>query len=365
MSTPLRVMIMASGTGGHVFPAYACAQAFLERGCKVSWLATQQGIENRILNKHEIPSFILPMQGVRGKGVQGWLGLPKNIFQSLKLCYRYMAALHPQVVLGFGGYVTVPGGIMATLLRIPLVIHEQNAVPGLSNRFLFPMARKVCESYPNTFGKSDPKIITTGNPLRRDIIQASYQKQPIQQLRNILVIGGSQGSRVLNQSVPRLLKQVEPFLPWGFSVWHQTGFKDLEETKALYQSQRFAFTPKIQPFIDDMSQAYNWADLVICRAGALTLAELAQWGLPALLVPFKQAMDDHQTKNAAVMVDNGAAKMVTEQDLLSPRTTALLQTLLTQPEQLVHMQHQGRLMANASMATEQVVQSCYQVLGRY
>lgn len=312
---PKHVMMMAAGTGGHVFPALAVAQQLQQQGIDVSWLATPQGMENRLLQNHDIPIYRIDIQGVRGNGVLRKLKAPFKILMATIAAMKYMKRLNVDAVVGFGGYVAGPGGLAARALGIPILIHEQNAVAGYTNSQLSRIASTVCQAFPNTFAENN-KLHTTGNPVRReiaDILSPAWRYQQREQARlplRILIVGGSLGAQALNSCVPEALKK----LGVAVDVFHQCGQNHVASTQAQYQHAPEQLTVQVHPFIEDMAQAYSDADLIICRAGALTVTEVATAGVAAVFVPLPSAVDDHQTVNAQFLVNVGAAK-------LCPQTT--------------------------------------------
>ena len=306
----MRVMIMAGGTGGHVFPALAVAAELRERGAEVFWLGTRQGLEAKLVPAAGINMEWVSVSGLRGKGAAAWLLAPWRLLWAALQVLAVMLRQRPVVVLGMGGFVTGPGGVMTWLLRKPLVIHEQNAIAGLTNRLLAPLAQRVLEAFPGTFhGKH---VTHTGNPVRRAIADLPVPEQRFAARSGalrLLVLGGSLGARALNEVVPAVLAQLSSHP----EVWHQAGARNLDETLEHYRAA--AVTARVEPFIDDMAAAYGWADLVLCRAGALTVAELAAAGVGAVLVPYPHAVDDHQTRNAAYLSDAGAAVVIQQREL--------------------------------------------------
>jgi UDP-N-acetylglucosamine--N-acetylmuramyl-(pentapeptide) pyrophosphoryl-undecaprenol N-acetylglucosamine transferase len=343
-----KVLLMAGGTGGHVFPALAVADELRSRGVQVAWLGTRRGLESDVVPKAGIDISFINVSGLRGKGVLGWLLAPVKLVIALSQGVFVVRRLNPGVVLGMGGFVTGPGGIAAWLLRKPLVIHEQNAIAGMTNKLLAPFAAKVLEAFPNTF--PGRKTIHTGNPVRTDIGAAAKSTHSGKQL-NLLVVGGSLGAKALNEVVPVALAQMsEQQRP---IVWHQTGKKLIEQTRTLYANK--GIPGRVDPFIDDMGEAYAWADLVLCRAGALTIAELAIAGLPAILVPYPHAVDDHQTSNGKYLADNGAAVLIQQTDLTAARLVELLGQFTK--ERLQQMASAAKSLALPE-ATKQVADLC-------
>lgn len=352
-----RVLVMAGGTGGHVFPALAVAGCLRERGAELHWLGTSTGIEARLVPAADIPLHTLAVAGLRGKGLKnritGLLGLVRALWQAVAVVRQ----LQPDVVVGFGGYASGPGGLAARLLRRPLVIHEQNAVAGTTNRILSRIATRVLEAFPGTLSAY---AVCTGNPVRDSIARLPApgergvgQHQP----PRLLVLGGSLGALAINSLVPAALAQIEPAL--RPSVWHQCGEKHMQATEQGYREA--GVEAEVRPFIDDMAAAYRWADFVICRAGALTVSELAAAGVGSLLIPFPAAIDDHQTANARWLADHGAAVLVQQRDLDAGSLAQTLSDLLQQPQQLADMADKARELARAD-ATRQVAIACEEVM---
>jgi UDP-N-acetylglucosamine--N-acetylmuramyl-(pentapeptide) pyrophosphoryl-undecaprenol N-acetylglucosamine transferase len=319
------VLIAAGGTGGHVFPALAVARALRERGVAVVWLGTAGGMEARVVPANGFAIEWVRVAGIRGKGAGAWLLAPFRLARAVADAIGVMRRRRPGVVLGAGGFVSGPGGIAAWLLRIPLLIHEQNAVAGLTNRWLARLAREVLEAFPGSFGPG-VRARCIGNPVRADIAAI-----PPPALRfadragraRVLVIGGSQGARRLNELLPEAVARLAPAA--RPEILHQTGARHLEATRAAYA--RAGVAAEVRAFIDDMAAAYAWADFAICRAGALTIAELQAAGLGAILVPFPAAVDDHQTRNAEFLVRAGAAVLAPEAGLDAERLAGAIAAL--------------------------------------
>ncbi len=337
---PGPVLIMAGGTGGHVFPALAVAKVLRERGVAVVWLGVPGSMESRLVPANGFPIEWVRIGGIRGKGLKQKLLAPLRILKALAQSIRVLRRVRPRSVLGAGGYVSGPGGIAAWLLRIPLLIHEQNAIAGMTNRWLARLAGQVLEAFPGSFG---PTVAaqTIGNPVRADIAAL-----PAPALRfaergaasRLLVLGGSQGAQRLNAVVPQALARVAPEnRPW---IRHQTGERGVEAARSAYAEARVE--AEVLPFIDDMAAAYAWADLAVCRAGAMTVAELQAAGVGAIFVPFPMATDDHQTKNAEVMVRSGAAQLIQERDLTPERLGAAISALVSDRARLLNMAEAAR-----------------------
>lgn len=326
---PKHVMMMAAGTGGHVFPALAVAKQLQQDGCQVSWLATPTGMENRLLKDQNIPIYQIDIQGVRGNGILRKLSAPFKILKATLSAMRYMKQLNIDAVAGFGGYVAGPGGLAARILGIPILIHEQNAVAGFTNTQLARIATTVCQAFPNTFPNHD-KVVTTGNPVRAEITAISepearyHAREQAQQALNVLIVGGSLGAQALNERLPEALKKI----PVPLKVFHQCGQNQQEATHQRYQGASENLQVVVEPFIQDMAKAYSEADLIICRAGALTVTEVATAGLAAIFVPLPIAVDDHQTANAKFLANAGAAKICQQAELTPAVLDELLGSLL-------------------------------------
>ncbi len=359
MSRP--ILIMAAGTGGHVFPALALARLLREQSLEVIWLGTERGLESRVIPAEGIPIERLSIGGLRGKGLLTWLAAPFRLGRALLQALAIMRRHQPSVVVGLGGFVTGPGGVAAWLTRRPLLIHEQNAVAGFTNRCLAHLARQVLEAFPNSFGRDvHSKVI--GNPVRADIsavpppsVRFAGRTGPIR----ILVIGGSQGAARLNAVVPFALKRLSSWL--AFDVRHQAGERWIDAGRASYAQA--GVRADVRPFIEDMSEAYAWADLVICRSGALTVSELAAVGVASVLVPFPNAVDDHQAYNAQYLVREGAAVLISDRELTAERLAAELQRLCAGRGKLLAMAERARLLAKPRAADE-LAASCVELARR-
>lgn len=322
-------LIMAGGTGGHVFPALAVARVLRERGFEPIWLGTRRGLEAKLVPQNHIEVEWIAVSGLRGKGVLPLLFAPFHLCRAVWQSLSVMRRRQPSIVLGAGGFVSGPGGFAAWLTRRPLVIHEQNAVAGLTNRVLARFAQRVFEAFPNSF-KGAVRAERVGNPVRREIAAVPPPEQRFAQPRewlHVLVFGGSQGAARLNAVVPAALALLPP--EQRPRVIHQAGERHYSQTLELYR--KHGVQAEVRAFIDDMAEVYAWADLVVCRSGALTVAELSAAGVGSLLVPFAAAVDDHQTRNAEFLVDAGAAVLVPEQELTPQRLADELLQLLSRP----------------------------------
>jgi len=343
MNAP-RVLMMAGGTGGHVYPALATAEELRVRGYDVSWLGTRQGLEARVVPAAGFTLHAISARGLRGKGwasrLRGVLAQGVGLLQALILLLR----LRPRAVVGMGGYVSVPGGLMACLLRRPLAIHEQNAVPGSANRLLARCARRILCGFPESFARH-PRAAWIGNPVRAGIViaasDAAYEYDGQRPLR-LLVLGGSLGAEAINVAVPAALAVLRTRGQALPAIWHQCGPAHGAAVQARYAAAGLT-NERLSPFIDDMAEAYTWADLIVCRAGALTVAEVAVCGRPAVLVPLPSAIDDHQTRNAESLVRAGAAVLLPQSALDTEQLADLLADLAGDPWRL-------RTMAAASRA---------------
>lgn len=311
---------MAGGTGGHVFPALAIAEAFRSSGSEVLWLGTRGRMEEQLVPKYGFPIAYIDVRGVRRNGLLAKLKAPFMVTRAVCQSLLVLRKFRPEVVLGMGGYASGPGGIAAKLLRIPVIIHEQNAAAGLTNRLLFKLARKVMLGFPGAF--SGPKVSVVGNPVRPQIVALhSLRRDFRREALHVLIVGGSLGAQALNQIVPEALKQCRGPLV----VTHQCGRGNEQSVRALYENAPFAY--QVSDFIDDMTAAYTEADLIICRAGAMTVAEVSCANLPAVFVPLPSAVDDHQTKNATFLKEAGAAQIISQSVLSSQSLSALVDEL--------------------------------------
>lgn len=357
--TARHIIIMAGGTGGHVFPGLAVADALRRRGWTISWLGTPAGLEARVIPARAIEFDTITVSGLRGNGVTGWLMSPFRLLRAVWQAWRILGRRRPAVVLGMGGFASGPGGVAARLRRVPLVIHEQNAVAGLTNRVLARMAQRVLAGFPDSF-PSARHVETVGNPVRRDLIALPTPEQRFEGREGpvrILIVGGSQGARALNEHVPRAVRQ----LPAGtVEVRHQCGERWLESVTAEWRDSGQA--ARVEAFIEDMADAWSWADLAVCRAGALTIAELAAAGLGSVLIPLPTAVDDHQTANAAFLEQGGAARLLPQPRLEEGDLAGILATLTEERGRLLDMARRARDLARPN-ADEIVADACDAVAG--
>ena len=349
MSAPV-ALIMAGGTGGHVYPALALARELRTRSWQVVWLGTRRGLEARVVPAENIPIEWLSVGGLRGKGPLTWLAAPLRLCRSLIEALAVMRRHRPTVVVGLGGFVSGPGGVAAWLTRRPLLIHEQNAIAGFTNRCLARLARDVYAAFPDAFGSG---VVThvIGNPVRSEIAALPPPAERFA-LRSgairILVVGGSLGAARLNTVLPYALARLAGRI--AVEVRHQSGDRWLEAARRAYAEA--GVSAQVEPYLEDMADSYAWADLVICRAGALTISELACAGVGAILVPFPGAVDDHQTHNARLLVAEGAALLIADRDLTAERLAAELMRLCAGRGKLIAMAERARLLARTGAAGE-------------
>lgn len=323
-----RIVIMAGGTGGHVFPALAVAQWLLDKGWEVSWLGTHKGLESKVVPERGITIDWLSVAGVRGKGL---ISKITSVFKLIKACGQALIILRrrkPDVVLGMGGFVAGPGGLMAKLLGIPLVIHEQNRIPGTTNKLLAKIANRVLEAFPNSF-KKEVNAKCTGNPLRREFLKLpNARKIDKERDLRVLIIGGSQGAQVLNEVIPDALAGMP-----HIEIRHQTGVVMQEQVANRYQT--LGAKAEATAFIEDMVSAYHWADIIICRAGAMTVSEIAAMALPAILIPLPNAIDDHQMANARYLSEAGAGLILPQNELNAEKLIKLITQVQQQFDAMV------------------------------
>ncbi len=353
MSGP--VLIMAGGTGGHVYPALALARLLRQRSIEVVWLGTRKGLEARVVPAEPLPIEWLSVGGLRGKGLLTLFAAPLRVGAAVLQALSVMRRRRPFVVVGLGGFVTGPGGVAAWLTRRPLIIHEQNAIAGFTNRCLAHLAREVLEAFPGSFGSS-VRARLIGNPVRREISETRPPAARFAERRGtirVLVFGGSQGAVRLNTVVPYALQKLSGQIP--IDVRHQSGERWLDAARRTYAAA--GVRAEVTAFIDDMASAYEWADLVICRAGALTVSELAAAGVGAILVPFPAAVDDHQTANARYLVDAGAAVLIEDRELTAERLRAELARVCSSRAPLLAMAERARSLSHPR-AAEDLAEAC-------
>ena len=386
-----RCLIMAGGTGGHVFPGLAVANALRTEGWDIHWLGTAERMEANVVPKHDIPIHFIPVKGLRGKGVsariQGGIALLKSLLSARRIIKR----IQPDIVVGFGGYASGPGGIAAKTLGIPVIIHEQNAAAGMTNKLLSKVADRVLLGFEDAkaqFANVPNKVHVVGNPVREDIWQVSGKSQSLKVAQsdtqtvnssvtileksaetasgnaasslNMLVVGGSLGAQVLNEVVPQVCSALK-----GLSIRHQCGKDNAMSVKQTYDNlganTADAVDVTVSDFIDDMADAYEWADFIVCRAGALTVSEVAAAGRAAIFVPLPHAVDDHQTKNAQSLVKQRAGVMIV-QSVLKENLGQTVRHWIQHPEDCLKMGELARKCASPH-ATQQVVSHIKSVVG--
>lgn len=347
-------LIMAGGTGGHVFPALATARMLQEKGLNVHWLGSANGMEVDLVSTAGLPISCISISGLRGKGKLALLIAPFKLIKALSQALLVIRAVKPDGVLGMGGFVTGPGGLAARLMGKPLLIHEQNAVAGMTNKLLSKFATVVMEAFPGSFPVG-VKTVVTGNPVRKDICELPAKKNVQDESRRlrVLVVGGSLGAVAINQVVPEAIKLLDKGAK--LEVTHQAGKRNFDATLANYKAA--GVDAKVVPFISDMKSAYEWADIVICRAGALTISELCMAGVGAILIPYPHAVDDHQTKNAGFMVESGAAELMPQQEFTASALNKKLKEMIENTEIMTNMAQAARKLARPD-ATEKVVSYC-------
>lgn len=354
------ILITAGGTGGHVYPGLAVARALQEQNIPVVWMGTEKGLESKVIPEAGIHMVYLSVSGLRGKGILSLLNAPFELTKALFQSFMIMRKVKPAAVLGMGGFVAGPGGLVAALMGIPVVIHEQNAIPGLTNKLLSKVSKKVLEGFPGTFA-GIKKAIGVGNPVRQDIASLAM---PLTRLGDrwgrvrLLIFGGSLGAQALNEVVPMALSEVPlDKLPL---VRHQAGKNKDDVTRKRYA--QLGVEAEITDFIDDMAEAYEWADLVICRSGALTVAELAAAGLASIMVPYPYAVDDHQTANAKYLSNAEAAILMPQDEMTKETLAELLEDLCSNRDKLIEMGFKARALAKPQ-ATAEVAAICAEMAG--
>ena len=358
-----RCLIMAGGTGGHVFPGLAVANALRAEGWDIHWLGTAERMEAQVVPKHDIPIHFIPVKGLRGKGIsariQGAVALVKSLFSARRIIKR----LQPDIVVGFGGYASGPGGVAAKSLGIPVIVHEQNAAAGVTKKLLSKLASRVLLVFDDAkeqFSGAADNVHTVGNPVRDDIWQVKPKKRESYagaRSLNMLVVGGSLGAQILNETVPETCGVLN-----GLSIKHQCGKGNSDAVAKAYESVGADMANvEVSDFIDNMAAAYEWADFIVCRAGALTVSEVAASGRAAIFVPLPFAVDDHQTKNAQSLVKQNAALMIA-QSVLKQNLGQAVRRWLEHPEDCLKMGALAKTCASIH-ATENVVSHVKSVVG--
>ena len=347
------IMILAGGTGGHVYPAIAVADEFKQQGFEIIWIGTKKGIESRLVPAHGLTMDWIEISGLRGNGLKRLFFAPLSLLRASLQMITMFIKYKPVLALGMGGFVAGPGGLVAKIMRCPLVIHEQNSIPGVTNKLLAKIANKVLTGFPNVLMQYQ-KTHYVGNPVRQSIQPSQTQSEII----NVLVFGGSLGAKAINDVIPEMFNRL---IKQGLSIklQHQTGKFDYQNVVQNYQNLGLAQHPNIvlTDYIDNMDSALANADIAICRAGAMTVAELAMAGLPAIFVPYPYAVDDHQTTNALDLVNNNAGYLINQNDLTVDSLSAILIKLCQHPEHLKIMANNAHNKAKPN-ATKDIVSHC-------
>ena len=349
-----RLLVVAGGTGGHIFPGIAVANDLKSQGWDVSWIGTPDRMESEVVPKHNIDIDFIHVQGVRGNGVKRLLTAPVTVLKAILAARKIIKRRKPNVILAMGGYVTGPVGIAAKLSSVPLVIHEQNAVAGMSNRLLAKVANVVLGAFPSAF--SDKRFQVVGNPVRESV--ALLQPKQTKQTINCLVVGGSLGAKVLNDTLPEVFAKLQSDVKVPLAVRHQSGKDQSEHLDKRYLD--LGVQASVSDFINDMDKAYAWADIVICRSGALTVSEIAAAGKMALFVPYPHAVDDHQTANADYLVKDKAALIMPQSQFELDAIVDLLRPFMLQPELITEIAVKAKSLARLD-ATRSVAQVCAQI----
>jgi UDP-N-acetylglucosamine--N-acetylmuramyl-(pentapeptide) pyrophosphoryl-undecaprenol N-acetylglucosamine transferase len=353
--TQKKLLIVAGGTGGHIMPALAVANLAKDQGVEIHWLGTPHGLENKL--KLGFPLYQISIKGLRNKGLLGWLLLPFRLLFALAQTLKILIKVKPNAVFCFGGYVSFPAGFCAWLIRIPVMIQEQNSIAGLSNKALSYFAQKIFTAYPGAIKSNLKKQLLTGNPVRDLFINSTNNIKYSQDksVFNILVIGGSQGALNLNKIIPKALKNITAKL----NIVHQCGANHLKITQLAYEQA--GIEAKVVQFINDMPESLAISDLVICRAGALTLAEITQVGKPSILIPFPYAVDNHQYFNARYLADNNAAIICSEDTLEASKLSEKINKFIDDPKLLSTMGRNAKKLSRPN-ACKDIVNECMRIL---
>lgn len=354
MSRHCCYLIMAGGTGGHIFPAMAVAKALREQGAEIHWLGTATGMEYGLVPAEDIPLHLVSIKGFRGKRLLAKCLMPFLLLSAIWQALLILWKIKPQVVVGFGGYVAAPGGIAARLLGKKLIIHEQNSVAGSTNKLLAKIASKTLEAFPGSLHEAQ----WVGNPIRAEVRQLFSQAAPVtpRPQKNLLIMGGSLGAEAINTILPEVIDGLpDTARP---AIWHQTGKNKCEKVTGTYRLLNI--DARVEEFIQQVEAAYAWADIIICRAGALTVSEVAISGVPGIFIPYPHAIDNHQSTNAQWLVQNEAALMLEQSELTAENLRAVLEKLLTDDALLTSMSEKLKTLAMPD-ATETVVTICQQL----
>lgn len=353
------IMILAGGTGGHVFPALAVAKELREYGIPVVWVGTDRGIEAKLVPSAGFELVKMSVQGLRGKGIAQYFRAPFIIVCAMWESMNILRLYKPKVLLGMGGFVSGPCALMGFIMRKPIIIHEQNAVVGLTNKILSHVSKIMFTGFPLQQKYKNAKFI--GNPVRKELLNIENPEERLVKRtgnKRILVVGGSQGSSALNSAVPAAINLLKHSV--SIDVWHQTGSSEFNSVIDRYAKNQLP--AKVDAFIDDIDQAYAWADLVICRSGAMTLAEIAMVGVGSILVPYPYAVDDHQTANAKTLVAADAAYLIPEKELQADQLAKLLETVVSDESKLMAMACAAKH-SSANQASKEIAQACMGLAG--
>jgi len=356
MNAPAKtLMVMAGGTGGHVFPALAVAKKLQAEGTNITWLGTRRGLEASVIPANNIPMEWVSVEGLRGKGATSLLLAPFKLLRAMWQSAGAIRRVQPDCILGMGGFVSGPGGLVARLMGRSLIVHEQNAAAGLTNKYLAKIANVVLAGFPDVEGLP-PRTQWVGNPVRAEISSTPAVTDDSSKKVNVLIIGGSQGAHSFNQQLPDVFARLANT---EVSIWHQTGQDRAKKVTEAYAEKRI--DARVTEFIDNMAVAYHWADLLICRAGAMTIAECCAAAKPALLIPYPFSAGDHQIKNAQAMVNVGAGKMLRNEQLGDSLMLQTLAELLVDKKQLKQMGEQA-LSLHKPDALQNVARICKEYL---
>ena len=354
-------LIMAGGTGGHIFPGLAVAKTLANRGWDISWLGSKGGMEERLVTESEIELNLISISGLRGNGMLGWLKAPFSLTKAVVEAIKILRNKQPLVVVGFGGFASGPGGLAAWLTGCSLVLHEQNAIAGLTNKVLAKVANKLFQAFPGAF-KESKDIETVGNPLRQEIIELHNElKREIKpkDVVKILIVGGSRGALAFNRYLPKVLKNL--LKAEKIKVKHQVGKNRLAETRDVYSKLGIDFANiELVEFIDDMADAFKWSDLIICRAGASTVSEVAAVGRCAIFIPYPYAVDDHQSANADWLAKQEAALCLSEKTIKQDSFVSEVEALINSPQKMNQMADNAKRCALLN-AAEKVADYCDQI----
>lgn len=352
-----RVLFMAGGTGGHVIPGLTVANLMRDNGAHIEWLGTTKGIESRLVPDANIKIHYISVHGLRGKGLASWVLAPFMLLKAIWESIRVIKQVQPDCVVGMGGFASGPGGVAAYILGKPVVVHEQNAVAGTTNRLLSKIASRVLQAFDGAF-KEKSKAITTGNPVRSTITNARASKDEDDCKLRVLVLGGSLGAKPLNDLLPKAFSSLIQNKV-DLDIWHQCGKTHIDSVSNLYASE--GIDAKVDAFISSMNDAYAWADIVICRAGALTVAEVACAGKCAVFIPLPHAIDNHQYYNALSLVEKNAGFMLEQHEMTEGKVKTLILRFIKNTQLIEETANKARAVAQIN-ATEIIAQSCLEVI---